>query len=204
MSGLSPRAGEPVPPPWRATHRAADCIHPTCCLLPLCTCLPGLEPGLCIDEKRHEGAQDSESDNLVQIWHWWERQREDHGWMANGKWLVEPGFLSGCSSLTCLLPATWSRMSYFISLCLGLLMCKMGMIILAPCYGAAVRVFLVPQMVKNLPAIQETWVRSLGREDPLEKGMATHSSVLACRIPWTEGSGGLLLCCEESDTTEAT
>ena len=83
-------------------------------------------------------------------------------------------------------------------------MCKMGMIILAPCYGAAVTVFLVPQMVKNLPAIQETWVRSLGREDPLEKGMATHSSVLACRIPWTEGSGGLLLCCEESDTTEAT
>ena len=49
----------------------------------------------------------------------------------------------------------------------------------------------MPQMVKNLPVIQETWVRSLGREDPLEKGMATHSSVLAWRIPWTEGSGGL-------------
>ena len=44
-------------------------------------------------------------------------------------------------------------------------------------------------MVKNLPAIQETWVRSLGREDPLEKGMATYSSVLAWRIPWTEESG---------------
>ena len=41
-------------------------------------------------------------------------------------------------------------------------------------------------MVKNLPAMQETWVRSLGREDPLEKGMATHSSILAWRIPWTE------------------
>ena len=46
------------------------------------------------------------------------------------------------------------------------------------------------QMVKNLPAMQETWVRSLGREDPLEKGMATHSSTLACRIPWTEEPGG--------------
>ena len=45
---------------------------------------------------------------------------------------------------------------------------------------------LVAQMVKNLPAIQETWVRSLGREDPLEKGMATHCSILAWRIPWTE------------------
>ena len=41
-------------------------------------------------------------------------------------------------------------------------------------------------MVKNLPATQETWVRSLGLEDPLEKGMATHSSILAWRILWTE------------------
>ena len=41
-------------------------------------------------------------------------------------------------------------------------------------------------MVKNLPAMQETWVRSLGQEDPLEKGMATHSSILVWRIPWTE------------------
>ena len=47
------------------------------------------------------------------------------------------------------------------------------------------------QMVKNLPAIQVTWVRSLGWEDPLEKGMATHSSILAWRIPWTEEPGGL-------------
>ena len=46
-------------------------------------------------------------------------------------------------------------------------------------------------VVKNLPAIQETWVQSLGREDPLEKGMATHSSILAWRIPWTEEPGGL-------------
>ena len=46
-------------------------------------------------------------------------------------------------------------------------------------------------MVKNLPAVQETWVRSLGREDPLKKGMATHSSTLASRIPWMEEPGGL-------------
>ena len=51
--------------------------------------------------------------------------------------------------------------------------------------------FPVPQMVKNLPAMQETQVRSLGQEDPLEKGMATHCSVLAWRIPWTEEPGGL-------------
>ena len=41
-------------------------------------------------------------------------------------------------------------------------------------------------MVKNLPAVQETWVWSLGQEDPVEKGMATHSSVLVWRTPWTE------------------
>ena len=46
-------------------------------------------------------------------------------------------------------------------------------------------------MVKNLPAVQETWVRLLGWEDPLEEGMETHSSNLAWRIPWTEEAGGL-------------
>ena len=50
---------------------------------------------------------------------------------------------------------------------------------------------LVAQLVKNLPAVQETQVRSLGREDPLEKEMATHSSILAWKIPWTEETGGL-------------
>ena len=44
---------------------------------------------------------------------------------------------------------------------------------------------LVAQLVKNLPAMWETWVRSLGLEDPLEKGQATHSSILAWRVPWT-------------------
>ena len=51
--------------------------------------------------------------------------------------------------------------------------------------------FAIAQMVKNLPAVQETWVQSLGQEDSLEKGMATHSSILAWRIPWTEEPGGL-------------
>ena len=46
-------------------------------------------------------------------------------------------------------------------------------------------------MVKNQPAMQETWVQSLGQEDSLEKGMATHSSILAWEIPWTEEPGGL-------------
>ena len=47
------------------------------------------------------------------------------------------------------------------------------------------------QMVKNLPAMKETWIQFLGQEDPLEKGMATHSNVLAWRTPWTEKPGGL-------------
>ena len=47
------------------------------------------------------------------------------------------------------------------------------------------------QLVKNLPAMQETWVGSLGHEDPLEKEIATHSSILAWEIPWTEKPGGL-------------
>ena len=50
---------------------------------------------------------------------------------------------------------------------------------------------LVAQTVKHLPAMQETWVRSLGQEDPLEKKMATHSSILAWKIPWTEEPGRL-------------
>ena len=50
---------------------------------------------------------------------------------------------------------------------------------------------LVAQLVKNLPAMQETWVLSLGWEDTLEMGKANHSSILAWRIPWTEEPGGL-------------
>ena len=50
---------------------------------------------------------------------------------------------------------------------------------------------LVAQRLKRLPGMRETWVRSLGQEDPLEKEMATHSSTLAWRIPWREEPGGL-------------
>ena len=59
------------------------------------------------------------------------------------------------------------------------------------------------QRLKRLPAMWETWVRSLGQEDPLEKEIATHSSILAWRIPWTEELGGLQSTGrKESDTTE--
>ena len=58
-------------------------------------------------------------------------------------------------------------------------------------------------VVKNPQLLQDTWVQSLGQEDPLEEGMATHSSILAWRIPWTEEPGGLQ-CHTESDTTEVT
>ena len=51
--------------------------------------------------------------------------------------------------------------------------------------------YLVVQMVKNPPAMQETWVWSLGQKDPLEKDLATHSSILAWKIPWTEETGRL-------------
>ena len=50
---------------------------------------------------------------------------------------------------------------------------------------------MVAQKIKNLPTVQETWVSSLGQKDPLENRMATHSSILACRIPWTEEPAGL-------------
>ena len=57
--------------------------------------------------------------------------------------------------------------------------------------GRSNKASLLAQLVKKLPAVQETWVQSLGREDPLEKEMATHSSILAWEIPWTEEPGGL-------------
>ena len=60
-------------------------------------------------------------------------------------------------------------------------------------------------MVKRLPTTRETWVQSLGQEDPSEKGMAAHSSILAWRIPRTQEAGGLQsMGCKELDTTEAT
>jgi len=53
------------------------------------------------------------------------------------------------------------------------------------------RASLMAQKVKNLPAVQETWVQSLGQEDPLNEELETHSSMLAWRLPWTEEPGGL-------------
>ena len=68
------------------------------------------------------------------------------------------------------------------------------------------RDFPVAQMVKNLPAVQETRVQSLGQEDPLEKGMATHSNIIVWRIPWTDKeawrAGYSPWSRKESDTTE--
>ena len=59
------------------------------------------------------------------------------------------------------------------------------------------------EMIENLPEVQETWVPSLGQEDPLEKGMATHCSLLALKVPWTEGPGGLQsMGSQESHRTE--
>ena len=55
-------------------------------------------------------------------------------------------------------------------------------------------------MVKNLPAIQETWVQSLGLEDPLDKGMSTYSSILAWKTPWTKEPGGLVHGVEKNKT----
>ena len=63
---------------------------------------------------------------------------------------------------------------------------------------------LAAQMVKNLPAMRETWVQSLGWEDPLEEGMGTHSSILAWRIPWTKEPDGLQSMGSQRDMTEAT
>ena len=71
------------------------------------------------------------------------------------------------------------------------------------CVGSSMWASLVVQLVKKQPAMWETWVQSLGGEDPLEKEMASHSSILAWRIPWTEELGGLQFAGrKESDTTE--
>ena len=64
------------------------------------------------------------------------------------------------------------------------------------------RTFLVVQTVKNLPAMQETWVQSLGGKDPLEKEMETHSSILAWRIPWTEEPDRLQFMGSQTDQSD--
>ena len=71
------------------------------------------------------------------------------------------------------------------------------------CWGTSGVASLVAQTVKNMPAMWETQVRSLAWEDPVEKGMANDSSILAWRIPWTEEAGRLqFMGSQESDTTE--
>ena len=77
----------------------------------------------------------------------------------------------------------------FVNQNLACLAMKQGLLWynMMPLEGAS----LVSQTVKDPPAMQETWVQSLGQEDPLEKGMAIHSSILTWRIPWTEEPGGL-------------
>ena len=74
-----------------------------------------------------------------------------------------------------------------------------------PCFSSTMRGLPRGSVVKNLPAMQEMQVRSLGWEDPLKKEMATHSGILAWRIPWTESLAGCSSwSCRESDKTEAT
>ena len=90
---------------------------------------------------------------------------------------IEFRFLWLCSSLFCLHPICLTR-----------------------CYPEF-KTSLVAQLVKKLPAMQESWVWSLGREDPLEKEISTYFSTLAWDIPWTEQSGRLSIGSQESDTT---
>ena len=83
-----------------------------------------------------------------------------------------------------------------------------SLICVAPCISslllfAVEQYSLIAQSVKNLPPMQETWVQFLGQEDPLEKQMAIHSSILAWKIPWTEELGGLhSMGSQESDMTQ--
>ena len=91
------------------------------------------------------------------------------------------------------------------SVCLRLLIFLMAVLIPA-CASSSLAfstMYSCAQLGKNLPAIRKTWVGSLGLEDSLEKGMVTHSRILAWRIPWIEGPGRLQsMSHEELDTTE--
>ena len=123
-------------------------------------------------------------------WSWWEMH-----WQAvtRGGHLVLPFLPKGmpmCGGYSGL----WSHILFFFFITIYLFLPVL-------CLRAA-RAFLVAQLVKNPPAMQETCVRFLGQEDPLEKEMATHSRILAWRIPWAEGPGGLhCMGSQESDTT---
>ena len=91
---------------------------------------------------------------------------------------------------------SWGTGFFFLSICLFFTpaCCSLKLpklLVIFSCSYCSFGASLVAQRIKNLPAMQETSVRSLCREDPLEKGVATHSSILAWRIPWTEEPGGL-------------
>ena len=93
-------------------------------------------------------------------------------------------YLFSCLQLPVILDNSFKRQMQLFRLLKG-----SGQWLFAASYYCGVS--LMVQRLKRLPAMKETWVRSLGWEDPLEKEMATHSSVLAWRIPWTEEPGGL-------------
>ena len=92
-------------------------------------------------------------------------------------------------------PVSFPRKRFYIPLLLLLILVQLSGIFtycpLFTMFSLSSAAPLVAQMVKCLPAVWETWVPSLDQEDPLEKGMATHSSIFACRIPGTEKPGGL-------------
>ena len=99
-------------------------------------------------------------------------------------------------------PRAWATLQSFHGLLGFMLSQEWPRVVLYNSIYRIIRASLIAQLVKNLHAVQETWVRYLGREDPLEKEMATHSSILAWRIPWTEEPGRLQsLGSQELDTT---
>ena len=87
--------------------------------------------------------------------------------------------------------STWSMEKTQLRWPIASIHFKTDIFVYKPLIANSFRASLVAQRLKRLPAMRETWVRSLGREDPLEKEMATHSSILAWKIPWTEKPGRL-------------
>ena len=102
--------------------------------------------------------------------------------------MITSSLPSGCCSVTMISDFLRRENRYFFK------NHKFCDLILHPYCNLYLGASLVSQMVKNLPAVQETWVWSLGREDCLEKEMATHSSILACKIPWIEEPGSYSPC----------
>ena len=102
-----------------------------------------------------------------------------------------PDYLTTFEGLSFLvLGSTYIRL-FCLSMCISDLMCLVFRLHGGQGPPSVAQGFPLAQTVKNLPGMQETGVRSLGWEDPLEKGMATHSGILAWRIPWAEKPGGL-------------